>query len=280
MDKDAFKKKYARELATATDQLKTLSRKLQFLESVPPSPSFDASRLGGRIAWPAGEPIPTDSSGAPMVFVAQINFKEEHALPDFPKKGLLQLFLENDLNERGITFLREYRKDGYYPLRNGSGFRLVFHSETDGLVETKYQLPQSEYPIYQPEILDRPLTVSFGEHKEQRPPMSHWQSSAVYERFEQLPEAENALVELDEILSAEVWDEQLSTGFYLGGYACPLQLDQRRFFEEYRKYDTCVLNFGELPLLDLPDMNLAVLIPKADLLAKKFDDTVLIADTD
>ena len=280
MDKDAFKKKYARELATATDQLKTMSRKLQFLEPVPATPSLDASRLGGRIAWPAGEPTPTDSSGAPMVFVAQINFKEEHALPDFPKKGLLQLFLANDIKERRITFFREHRKDGYYPLRNGSGFKLVFHNETDGLVETQYQLPQAEYPIYQPEILDRPQTITFRENRDQLPPMSQWQGSRVYERFEQLPEAENALVELDEILSTEVWDEQLPTVFYLGGYACPSQLDQRRFFEEYRKYDMCVMNFGDLPLLDLLDMNLAVLISKADLLAMRFDDTVLIADTD
>lgn len=280
MDKDAFKKKYALELATAIDQLKALSRQLQFLEPVQSSPSLDASRLGGPIAWHAGEPIPTDSSGAPMVFVAQINFSEEHALPYFPKKGLLQLFLANDLDERRITFLREYRKDGDYPLRNGSGFKLVFHNETDSLVETEYQLPQAEYPIYQPEIQERPQTITFRKTKDQLPPMSHWQGSGIYERFEQLPEAENALVELYEILSAEVWDEQLSTGFYLGGYACPLQMDQRRFFEEYRKYDTCLVNFGELPLLDLPDTNLAVLISKADLLALRFDDTVLIADTD
>ncbi|NRP12745.1 hypothetical protein XMM379_001103 [Aliiroseovarius sp. xm-m-379] len=280
MDKDALKKRYAQEFAAATDQLEALSRKLQFLEPVQRSPSFDASRLGGPIAWPAGEPIPTDSSGAPMIFVAQINFNEEHALPHFPKKGLLQLFLANDINERGISFFREYRTDGDYPLRNGSGFKLVFHGETKGLVETQYQLPQSDYPIYQPEILDRPLAITFRENKDQLPPMSHWQGAEVYERFEQLPEAENALVELDEILRTEVWDEQLSTAFYLGGYACPLQLDQRRFFEEYRKYDTCLMNFGELPLLDLPDMNFAVLISKADLLAMKFDDTMLIADTD
>lgn len=280
MDRDDFKKKYAHEIAAAIAELKTSSRKLQFLELVLRSPSLNASRLGGPIAWPAGEPIPTDSSGAPMVFVAQINFNEKHNLPNFPKKGLLQLFLANDINERGITFLREHRNDGDFPLRNGSGFRLVYHNETKGLAETQYLLPQAEYPIYQPEIQSRPQAITFGKTTDQLPPMSHWQGSEIYERFEQFPEAENHFVELCELLSANVWDEQLPTALYLGGYACPLQLDQRRFFEEYRKYDTCVFNFGELPLLDLPDMNLAVLIAKADLLESRFDDTVLIADTD
>lgn len=58
------------------------------------------------------------------------------------------------------------------------------------------------------------------------------------------------------------------------------KVPERHFFEEYRKYDTCVMNFGELPMLDLPDMNLAILIAEADLRAMKFDDTVMIADTD
>ncbi len=280
MDKDTFKKKYAHELATASDQLKTLSRKLQFLRPVQRPLSSNASRLGGPIVWPAGEPIPTDSSGAPMVFVAQINFSEEHALPNFPKKGLLQLFLANDINERGITFLREHRRDGSYPIQNGSGFKLVYHNEINNLVETQYQLPHAKYPIYQPEILDSPLAITFRETKDQLPPMSHWEGSRIYERFQQLPESEIGIVDLYEILSTEIWDDQFHTEFYLGGYACPLQLDQRRFFEEFQKYDMCIMNFGELPLLQLPDMNFAVLISKADLLAMRFDDTVLIADSD
>ena len=280
MDKDAFRVKYASELATAISQLRAMSRKLQFLEPIQRPPSLRASRLGGPIAWPAGEPIPTDSSGMPMIFAAQINFEEVNGLPCFPKSGLLQLFLANDINERGITFLSEHRNDGDYPLRNGDGFKLVFHSDAKGLIDTKYQLPHADYPVYLPQIVSQPQTILFSESADQLPPMSHWRGSMIYQRFEQLPEAENSLVELYEILGAQVWDEQQSTGFYLGGYACPLQLDQRSFFAEYQKYDMCVMNFGELPLLDLPDMNLSILIAKADLLEMQFDDTVMIADTD
>lgn len=280
MDEDALKQTYARDFAMGRDQLQSLSRKLQFLEPSALSPYLVSSRLGGPVAWPAGVPIPTDGTGAPMVFVAQINFSGTHDLPDFPREGLLQLFLANDVSERGITFSREHRRDGDYPLQNGAGFKLVFHRETEWLVETRYQLPQADYPIYHPEIQDEPKTITLGQAADQFPPMTHWQGSTIYERFEQLPEAEDHLEELHELLCTDVWDAPLSTEFYLGGYASPLQLDQRRFFDEYRKYDTCVMNFGALPLLDLPDMNLAVLISRADLLAMRFDDTVLIADTD
>lgn len=280
MDKEAFRAKYSIELAAAHEQLRTLSRKRQFLEPIQLPPPLGGSRLGGPLAWPFGEPIPAAYSDTPMIFVAQINFEETNGLPEFPKGGLLQLFLANDINERGITFHRDYRKDGDYPLRNGDGFKLVFHKDAETLVETQYQLSSANFPIYLPQIVSQPQTILFGDVVDQFPPMSHWQGSMIYQHFEHLPDAVNSPEELHELLGAEVWDEQLPTDFYLGGYACPLQSDQRRFFEEYRKFDTCVMNFGDLPLLNLPDMNLAILISKSDLLALRFDNTVLIADSD
>lgn len=280
MDKKAFIMKYSDELGSAKEQLQAKLRKLQFLEMTQEPTTGSGSRLGGPLFWPRGEPIPTDSSGKPMILAAQINFEETKVLPDFPKSGLLQLFLANDINERGITFLREYRNDGDYPLRNGDGFKVVFHHDTNNLVETELQPPQVDYPICSPGLVSNPRKIRFSDATEQLPPMSHWQGSIIYERFDRLPEAENSFGDVFDVLSSETWDEQLPTRSYLGGYACPLQADQRRFFEEFQQYDTCIMNFGELPMLDLPDMNFAVLIAKANLLARQFEDTVMIADTD
>lgn len=280
MDIDAFKAKYAGKLAAARKQLATEARIRRELNIGGRPEGILSSRVGGPIAWPSAEPIPQDHTDQPMILAAQINFGEMQGLGGFPSSGLLQLFLANDVNARGITFFREHRSGGDYPLRNGDGFRLVFHSETGDLVETLYQPPDVDYPIWSSDFITHPLAVTAGDAVDQFPPMTHWQGSAAYEEFERLPEAADDLVELYDLLNAEVWDEQIATAFYLGGYACPLQSDHRRFFEEFRRYDTCVLNFGELPGLELPDMNLAILISESDLQEARFEDTIMIADTD
>lgn len=280
MDEDIFKDEYATELKAAREDLRSMARKYYDLGDVDRPAGLLDSRIAGPVAWAPGEPLPEDTTGQAMVFAFQINLATLDPLPGFPASGLLQVFLANDVIERGITFFPEHREDGYFPLRNGDGFRLVFHPETDNLVETLYELPSAEFPVHTPDTLTRPHAIMTWDATEHFPPMTHWQGMQVYQRFEALPEAQDDLSGLHDVLSQEVWDEQLTTTFYLGGYACPLQLDQRAFFTEYQRYERCLVNFGELPGLNLFDMNFAILISDADLRAARFDDVVLIADTD
>jgi uncharacterized protein YwqG len=224
--------------------------------------------------------MPKDATGQPMVMVFQINFEEPFALPGFPEAGLLQLFLSTDVTERGITFFREHLPDDGFPLRNGDGFRLVFRPDTGNLSEKANQVPDDEYPICTPEFASQPRAMIFDDLSDHQSPLENWRGLQVYKNFERLPEAQGFPYELEDLLASEVWDEQLQISSYLGGFACPRQLDQRSFFEEYQRYDTCIMNFGSLPGLDLADMNLAVLIAESDLRKAQFDDTLMIADSD
>lgn len=55
-----------------------------------------ASRFGGLPYWTRGEDFPTDANGKPLVLLAQINFAEVPRIPDFPIRGLLQVFVRAD----------------------------------------------------------------------------------------------------------------------------------------------------------------------------------------
>jgi uncharacterized protein YwqG len=58
------------------------------------SPGERGTYIGGP-AWLApDQPWPTDGGGTPMEFVAQIDFATLPALPDFPERGVLQLFVQ------------------------------------------------------------------------------------------------------------------------------------------------------------------------------------------
>ncbi|MBO9468374.1 DUF1963 domain-containing protein [Tropicibacter sp. R15_0] len=281
---DAFKTKYAAELGIAKQDLLALVRPCVPFDAIKRSsgnePGLFESRLGGNPAWPKEHPLPRDSNGDHMVFVFQFNLADFKGLDGFPNSGLLQLFLGNDTNERGITGIPEYRKPGDYPLHNGDAFQLVYHDKTDGLVETAYPLPEAEFKVYTPEIAAGRFGILAGEVCQMIPPIDEMHGTDIFNRFASLPEVGDDHWELFGFLSETLWREQLDIGLHLGGYANPLQLDQRSFFKEYRKYDRCLISFAEMEGLDLPDMVFSVLISDQDLKERRFDDVVLIADTD
>lgn len=54
------------------------------------------SKFGGSFYLPKGETVPTCPEGEPMQFLAQINFAQIPYIKGFPKKGLVQIFLDTD----------------------------------------------------------------------------------------------------------------------------------------------------------------------------------------
>src|SRR5205085_10306136 len=75
------------------------------------------SKLGGVPYLPPGGEIPRMKK-TPMMLLAQINFAEQPALEGFPRKGILQLFVEDDPSLGAGT--KELTKQG--------AFRVVFHA--------------------------------------------------------------------------------------------------------------------------------------------------------
>ena len=57
---------------------------------------MSASKFGGFPYWIFGEDYPKDEDGEPLYLLAQINFSDVPSLPDYPERGLLQIFVQGD----------------------------------------------------------------------------------------------------------------------------------------------------------------------------------------
>ena len=55
---------------------------------------MSASKFGGLPYWIFGEDYPRDEDGEPLYLLAQINFADVPHLPDYPERGLLQIFVQ------------------------------------------------------------------------------------------------------------------------------------------------------------------------------------------
>ncbi len=64
--------------------------------SQPPKLTPGGTRIGGPAWLMVGEAWPLDRSGAPMEFLAQVDFADLPPLEDFPRSGLLQFFIARD----------------------------------------------------------------------------------------------------------------------------------------------------------------------------------------
>jgi uncharacterized protein YwqG len=62
-----------------------------------------ASKVGGRAYWPKDQSPPQTARGGRLFLLAQINFAQAPALADFPRQGLLQIFISSD-NYFGANF--------------------------------------------------------------------------------------------------------------------------------------------------------------------------------
>jgi uncharacterized protein YwqG len=94
------------------------------------------SKVGGQPYLPKGMPWPTAPDGRALFFLAQINFAETPALEPFPKKGIVQFFI-NDDDLYGMDF-----DDG----ENPDTFRVLFHAEVkEDATQLQTKSPPTEW---------------------------------------------------------------------------------------------------------------------------------------
>ncbi len=99
---------------------------------------FD-NKVGGLPYWPQDEPLP-EHNGAPMIHLAQLNFKRlpAHAI-DLPDHGILQFFLAADDDLYGLDFDQPLRQDGFrvrywpWPNNHADSLRTTWPHPNDGL---------------------------------------------------------------------------------------------------------------------------------------------------
>lgn len=82
-----------------------------------------ASKFGGLPYWERTNEYPKSENGEPLYLLAQINFADVPHLPDFPERGLLQIFVQAD-ETWGLDFKDEKQKN----------WRIVYHKTISSIM--------------------------------------------------------------------------------------------------------------------------------------------------
>jgi uncharacterized protein YwqG len=227
-----------------------------------------ATRIGGH-PWadPARPDWPLDADGAPMAFLGQINFGNLPPLPDFPDRGLLQVFV---CYESEGTHLR------YTEAPVGEGLM--------GPPESLRKAKRRAHP-FSPEVFERGYAVT-AEPRVVGANWTLWPHSADdmgFAHMERLPEpgeAETMVATYEERMDAA----RASLGVHwIGGHPSFVQEDIRND-ERYRKLDRVILHLGEegngkaagIRIGDGGELN--VMIARGDLIARRWERAVFTWD--
>ncbi|MDD4476244.1 MAG: DUF1963 domain-containing protein [Eubacteriales bacterium] len=186
---------------------------------VVPTDDESKSRLGGDSV---GEP-PVDSKGNPMRLLCVINCSDVRGIPDFPSKGILRFFIA-DNDTYGADFdSPNIQKD----------FRVLYAENDDGLDDVKAEIKNGSFPIknqsyihFIPEV----AAMSFDDFR-------------FRDIFDQLlaEVGETPLHELTNDIADVIIEKNTSVGSRISGYPYFTQADPRGENDEYKKYDTLLL---------------------------------------
>ncbi len=192
------------------------------------------SSFGGIPYLPKGFEYPYaknyDKKGeeTPMVLLAQINFEEVPHIGDFPKKGILQIFINPTDDLYGVDLDNQTDQKNY---------RIFYHADIDKNPENQQEAPTVEsedFPILVPLKLSFKIAEDF--------------MNCAADRFDELfiklyneetGSDYNTYNMPDEIME-KVYDKLTLAGHKLGGYPFFTQSDPR-YDEQYSRYDTLLL---------------------------------------
>ena len=178
------------------------------------------SKVGGMPYWPEEMAYPSNPEGQPLCLLAQINFTEMPALPDFPSSGILQFFIDGYDGEMGVS---------YDNLCDQSRFRVVYHREI------RRDRLRSQWDGFNPPP-DDGLPFPFGSEYRMRflPAADHYLTRSDYRLNAQLPN-------LSRFLDGAKWQftenyEQYNReeSHRVGGYPFFTQDDPRCYPEDER----------------------------------------------
>lgn len=169
-----------------------------------------SSKFGGEPYWPKDMKYPESKSGNKLTLLAQLNINEFPNLPDFPKSGILQFFIEDD-DVYGLDFYRPIEEI----IKAPSGYRVVYHS----IIERDESLLENGLPKAHKESclpLSREYRLESVLDKEIPSPRDFRYKNYAKEPYKE----EGALADY-------IYDNFTSTGCKIGGYAFFTQEDPR-----------------------------------------------------
>ncbi|RYV01547.1 DUF1963 domain-containing protein [Shewanella sp. OPT22] len=170
-----------------------------------------SSKFGGKPYWLKGKHLPKNKEGNDLYLLAQINFEEVPPLSGFPNKGILQFFIEND-DLYGMDFDRPIKEI----ITSPDGYRVIYHEEIiQTLSDLEQKLPEANSDSLLP--LTNEYALSFKLEEELPSPTDY--------RFDGIA---GDIYDYDDDVAEYIYDNFVSVGSKLGGYANFTQDDPRR----------------------------------------------------
>ena len=217
----------------AVDKIFKPQKSLQF-DIVKNKPSIFDCKLGGVPYFPKNMkyPVGKDSTKDPLGLLIQINFSQIDHLQNYPKTGILQIFIDR-FDCYGMDFDN---------LTSQKLFRIIYHKDiiTDEsqLIDTlPYEIDKSEEMPFTGEykLVQSNTTTMYAE-----PSIEGFEDIFV-EEYNKIADTKiDSIFDLEDSIVDSIFHRNESKPIYLGGYPIFTQNDPR-YQKKYQKYDTTLL---------------------------------------
>lgn len=192
------------------------------IDVVKQSTSLFDSKLGGYPYIPKDFEYPKTSEGKPFNLFAQLNFEKLPKLPNFPHKGMLQIYFNPD--------------DGAYGLELKDGFKIIYHEniiyDENKLITDLHLKPEEDSFPFQGEYkiigeLNK-IPMSRDDYRFEKEYLS------IYNR--EIGTNFRSVDDLGELEKEELLDEFWVLGHFIGGYPAFAQGDRRGYEKEFEEH--------------------------------------------
>lgn len=223
------------------------------------TPEILDNKIGGQPYLPVGEEYPTDHNGNPLALLLQINCKDIVGAKGFPKNGILEIFVDKDLNYPSEYDVRYYQENQPYQTELPDvdmDYFVITRGYKIKTEETKAPMPVNDF---------RFIGILRAVAKE----VAGIEINSLFELEDEFP---NEIDVLDELYCNLEQPE-----IVVGGYADFTQEDFRQNLRSYIPTE-CLFKIdgGANKRIHIGDAGiLSVVITKKNLIAKRFDSAFL-----
>lgn len=180
-----------------------------------PTTVFD-NKIGGIPYFPKDMEYPTTNAGEPLALLAQINFNTFESIPNYPDKGILQVYIANE-DCYGMNFDNNF---------DTNGFRIIYH---ENVIEDTEQLIDAIPYEYLELPFDREylLTPNTPSIMYASPHLEDFEEAFV-DAYNELREDQiEEIYDLDDEICEALYERNEHLDIWIGGYPVFTQSDPR-----------------------------------------------------
>ena len=202
------------------------------------TPGITDSKVSGIPFIPVGGEYPVDAVTGDMLYLLiQINFAQVPHIPDFPEKGILQVFIGGG-DCYGCDFDDMTAQNAWRVLYHEDISDPMSEEQVTALMETLPKVENPDLPfeeegaVYDIVFTENTMAMSFGDFRF---------VDTVWEKCEDIIpddiDRENGWYDIPDEISDEISDELSGSGSRLGGYSGFTQDDPRGDNDELSEYE-------------------------------------------